>query len=97
MRDALQQNLRDLEAQLTRFRTDTLQHFVNGESYTGSTDETFSNATPIDNSVIGMEKTEPPRTARTTHDPTHHNTLKDGVPGTRGEVFQRIPFPCLIA
>ncbi len=46
-------NLHDVESPLKRFRTETLGHFINGARVAGSSGETFSNATPIDNSVIG--------------------------------------------
>ena len=39
---------------LQRFERQTLSHFINGAAYEGSSDTTFVNHTPIDNSIIGQ-------------------------------------------
>jgi len=54
MTDGLQDNLKEVEPLLRRFREQTLTHFIDGRPYTGSSDETFTNCTPIDNSVVGQ-------------------------------------------
>ncbi len=54
MSDELAQNLVEVEQQLARFRNATLTHFVNGAAYAGESGESFTNASPIDNSVTGL-------------------------------------------
>jgi len=51
--NAFEQNLADTEELLNRFRGETLNHFINGAPYAGSSTLTFENSTPIDNTVIG--------------------------------------------
>ena len=52
MSDDLKRNLDELEGHLARFAGSTLPHFVAGNADPGVSGETFSNTTPIDNSVI---------------------------------------------
>jgi 5-carboxymethyl-2-hydroxymuconic-semialdehyde dehydrogenase len=54
MSDVLKRNLEEVEQQLARFRSATLCHFINGEAYAGASGESFTNVTPIDNSVTGL-------------------------------------------
>ena len=53
MATPLEDNLKDAEALLARFRNATLPHYINGQAVAGRSGQTFSNLTPIDNSVIG--------------------------------------------
>lgn len=49
----LEKNLADAEELLTRFRTDTLGHFIGGGHDGGRSGDTFDSVSPTDNSVIG--------------------------------------------
>ena len=49
----LDTNLQDVEKLVSRFRSQTLPHFINGKADAGRSGETFDCVTPIDNSVIG--------------------------------------------
>jgi 5-carboxymethyl-2-hydroxymuconic-semialdehyde dehydrogenase len=53
MTTTLEDNLRDADRLLERFRKQTLQHFINGRATSGVSDAVFETLTPIDNSVIG--------------------------------------------
>lgn len=53
MNNQLQQNIEKAEACLSRFKENTLGHYINGEWTLGSGDETFDNTTPMDQSFLG--------------------------------------------
>jgi 5-carboxymethyl-2-hydroxymuconic-semialdehyde dehydrogenase len=53
MTTTLEDNLRDSEILIERFRKETLPHFIDGKSNAGLSANTFENLTPVDNSVIG--------------------------------------------
>ncbi|MGI9326369.1 MAG: 5-carboxymethyl-2-hydroxymuconate semialdehyde dehydrogenase [Pseudomonadales bacterium] len=50
----LNDNLDALEPTLERFRSQTLGHFINGESTLGSSGETFANESPVDQAPLGV-------------------------------------------
>ena len=52
MTQALQDNLEKLQPHLARFRSQTLGHFIAGESTQGESGETFSNLAPLDNTTV---------------------------------------------
>ena len=52
MSQVLQENLTKLDRHLARFRDRTLGHFIDGEETEGSSGETFTNLTPVDNSPV---------------------------------------------
>lgn len=51
---ALESNLNDVEKLLSRFRKETLPHFINGRAAAGHSGEAFEILTPTDNSAIGQ-------------------------------------------
>lgn len=53
MSATFEDNLRDCEEQLKRFRDSTLPHFIDGKTTPGVSGFVFENQTPVDNSVIG--------------------------------------------
>ena len=53
MSTALLDNLQAAEVLLTRFRQQTLPHFINGRPCSGSGGGHFDNLTPVDNTLIG--------------------------------------------
>lgn len=54
MTTELNENLATLEKTLARFKDQPLPHFINGKLCQSSSGDTFDNATPIDNSIIGQ-------------------------------------------
>lgn len=48
-----EQNQRDAENLLSRFRKDTLGHFINGEAVPGLTGDTFENISPVNGEPMG--------------------------------------------
>ena len=53
MSDRLTENLAKAEASLARFKSGTLQHWIDGEPRASSAGETFNNHTPVDDSFLG--------------------------------------------
>jgi 5-carboxymethyl-2-hydroxymuconic-semialdehyde dehydrogenase len=53
MADVFEKNVADVEDLLSRFRRQALVHYIDGQPYAGNSGETFDNATPITNKVIG--------------------------------------------
>ena len=53
MSDTLTENLAKADAHLTRFKSGTLRHWIDGEPRDSSSGETFDNHTPVDNSYLG--------------------------------------------
>jgi 5-carboxymethyl-2-hydroxymuconic-semialdehyde dehydrogenase len=53
MADVFEKNVADVEDLLSRFRRQALVHYVDGQPYAGNSGETFDNATPITNKVVG--------------------------------------------
>ena len=53
MNDRLTENLAKAEAFLARFKSGTLQHWIDGEPRASSADVTFDNHTPVDDSFLG--------------------------------------------
>lgn len=53
MNDRLTENLAKAEALLARFKSGTLQHWIDGKPRAASADETFDNHTPVDDSFLG--------------------------------------------
>ena len=53
MSQEFENNRRDAEPLLDRFRSATLPHFINGRHDAGRSGETFENVSPVDNGVIG--------------------------------------------
>ena len=48
-----EKNLQEVEQTLSRFRNETLPHFINGKTDSGRSGKTFESVSPTDNSVIG--------------------------------------------
>ena len=53
MSQTFEENLQDAEKLLTRFREETLVHFINGRHEAGCSGDTFETVAPSDNSIIG--------------------------------------------
>lgn len=52
--NALHENLRRAESYLARFRTEGVQHLINGESVAAASGETFASRTPVDLSTLAV-------------------------------------------